>query len=139
MLGACALQREAATVRGLRTTMKSGPCSPQLEKAHTQKRRPSTAKIKRKKEKETNKAETLGLGETGQQHVGAALSSYKECRGPPNSTGLYLGQQPRGPQTDSRLEAPRQELWRNTVFQHLSPSSTGECTRAGKGCLHTRL
>ena len=36
---------EAAMVRGSRTAMRSGPCSPQLEKALTQKRRPNTAKI----------------------------------------------------------------------------------------------
>ena len=29
----CSAAREAATVRGPRTAMKSGPCSPQLEKA----------------------------------------------------------------------------------------------------------
>ena len=44
--GACALQREAATVRGPRTAMKSGPRSPQLEKALAQKRRPNTAENK---------------------------------------------------------------------------------------------
>ena len=38
--------REAAIVRGPRTTMKSGPRSPQLEKALTQKWRPNTAKNK---------------------------------------------------------------------------------------------
>ena len=42
----CSATREAATVRGPCTAMKSGPCSPQLEKALTQKRRPSTAKNK---------------------------------------------------------------------------------------------
>ena len=42
----CALQWEAATVRGPRTAMKSGPRSPQLEKALAQKRRPNTAKNK---------------------------------------------------------------------------------------------
>ena len=36
-------RREAATVRGPRTAMKSGPCLPQLEKALAQKRRPNTA------------------------------------------------------------------------------------------------
>ena len=41
--GACAPQREAATVRGPRTAMKSGPHLPQLEKALAQKRRPNTA------------------------------------------------------------------------------------------------
>ena len=45
--GACALQQgEAATVRGPRTVMRSGPHLPQLEKALTQKRRPNTAKNK---------------------------------------------------------------------------------------------
>ena len=42
----CSTTREAATVRGLCATMKSGPHSPQLEKALTQKRRPNTAKNK---------------------------------------------------------------------------------------------
>ena len=39
----CSATREAATVRGPRTAMKSGPRSLQLEKALAQKRRPSTA------------------------------------------------------------------------------------------------
>ena len=39
----CPAIREAVTVRGPRTTMKSGPRLPQLEKALTQKRRPNTA------------------------------------------------------------------------------------------------
>ena len=39
----CSATREAAIVRGPCTAMKSGPCSPQLEKALTQKRRPNTA------------------------------------------------------------------------------------------------
>ena len=42
----CSATREAAIVRGPRTAMKSGPCSPQLEKALTQKQRPNTAKNK---------------------------------------------------------------------------------------------
>ena len=42
----CSATREAATVRGPRTGMKSGPRSPQLEKALAQKRRPNTAKNK---------------------------------------------------------------------------------------------
>ena len=33
----CSTTREAAIVRGPRTAMKSGPCSPQLEKALAQK------------------------------------------------------------------------------------------------------
>ena len=39
----CFATREAAIVRGPRTAMKSGPRSPQLEKALAQKRRPNTA------------------------------------------------------------------------------------------------
>ena len=39
----CSTTREAAVVRGLRTTMKSGPRLPQLEKALAQKRGPNTA------------------------------------------------------------------------------------------------
>ena len=44
----CSATREAAIMRGPRTTMKSGPRLPQLEKALTQKRRPNTAKNKNK-------------------------------------------------------------------------------------------
>ena len=43
----CSATRGAAIVRGPRTAMKSGPRLPQLEKAHTQKRRPNTAKNKK--------------------------------------------------------------------------------------------
>ena len=39
----CSTTREATTVRGPRTAMKSGPRSLQLEKALAQKRRPNTA------------------------------------------------------------------------------------------------
>ena len=42
----CSATREAATVRGPRTAMKSGPRSPQLEKALAQKQRHNTAKNK---------------------------------------------------------------------------------------------
>ena len=42
----CSATREATTVRGLRTAMKSGPHSPQLEKALAQKQRPNTTKNK---------------------------------------------------------------------------------------------
>ena len=42
----CSATREAAILRGLRTTMKNGPHLPQLEKALAQKRRPNTAKNK---------------------------------------------------------------------------------------------
>ena len=38
----CSATREAATVRGPRTAMKSGPRSLELEKALAQKRRPNT-------------------------------------------------------------------------------------------------
>ena len=52
----CSATREATTVRGLRTAMKSGPRSPQLEKALAQKRRPNTAKKnKKQKQKKTLK------------------------------------------------------------------------------------
>ena len=39
----CSATREAATVGGPRTAMKSGPRLPQLERALAQKRRPNTA------------------------------------------------------------------------------------------------
>ena len=42
----CSATRETTIVRGPRTAMKSGPRSPQLEKALAQKRRPKTAKNK---------------------------------------------------------------------------------------------
>ena len=42
----CSATREAATVRGPRTAMKSGPHLPRLERALAQKRRPNTAKNK---------------------------------------------------------------------------------------------
>ena len=47
----CSATREAAIVRRPRTAMRSGPCSPQLEKALAQKRRPNTAKKIHKKKK----------------------------------------------------------------------------------------
>ena len=43
----CCATREAAMVRGPRTVMKSGPHSPQLEKALAQKGGPNTAKNKK--------------------------------------------------------------------------------------------
>ena len=46
LLSLCSATREAAIVRGPRTAMKSGPRSPQLEKALAQKQRPNTAKNK---------------------------------------------------------------------------------------------
>ena len=47
----CSATREAATVRGPHTAMKSGPHLPQLEKALPQKRRPNTTINKLKKKK----------------------------------------------------------------------------------------
>ena len=41
--GLCSATGEAAVVRGPRTAMRSGPRSPQLEKAPAQKQRPNTA------------------------------------------------------------------------------------------------
>ena len=56
----CSTTREAATVRGPCTTMKSGPRLPQLEKALAQKRRPNTAinNLKEKTKKKKNKDPT---------------------------------------------------------------------------------
>ena len=45
----CSATREATAVRGPHTAMRSGPRSPQLEKALAQKRRPNTAEKKKKK------------------------------------------------------------------------------------------
>ena len=42
----CSATGEAATLRGPRTAVKSGPHLPQLERALAQKRRPNTAKNK---------------------------------------------------------------------------------------------
>ena len=47
----CSATGEAATVKGPRTAMKSGPRSPQLEKTLARRRRPNTAKKKKKKKK----------------------------------------------------------------------------------------
>ena len=43
----CSATREAVTVGGPRTAMRSGPRSPQLEETLAQKRRPNTAKNKK--------------------------------------------------------------------------------------------
>ena len=51
----CSATGGAATVRGPRTAMKSGPRLPQLEKALAQKRRPNTAKNKLINSKELKK------------------------------------------------------------------------------------
>ena len=55
----CSATREGTTVRGPRTAMKSGPRSPQLEKALAQKRRPNTAKKKKKTVKKKHKTLTV--------------------------------------------------------------------------------
>ena len=56
----CSATREAAIVRGPRTAVKSGPRSPQLEKALAQKRKSNTAKnkLKKKKKKRTSCSES---------------------------------------------------------------------------------
>ena len=65
----CSAAREAAIVRGPRTTMKSGPRLPQLEKALAQKRRPNTVKSKKikkfLKKKKINKRNPLWLWQDG--------------------------------------------------------------------------
>ena len=48
----CSTTREAIAMRNSHTTMKSSPCSPQLEKAHVQQWRPKAAK-KKKERKQT--------------------------------------------------------------------------------------
>ena len=60
----CSTTREAAIVRGPCTAMKSGPRSPQLEKALAQKQRPNTAKNKliNLKKKNKNKQKKLETG-----------------------------------------------------------------------------
>ena len=55
----CSTTREAATVSGPHTAMKSGPRSPQLEKALTQKQRPNIAKKKNK----TKSLQIINVGE----------------------------------------------------------------------------
>ena len=58
----CSTTREATTVRGPRTAMKSGLRLPQLEKALAQKRRPNTAinKLKKKKIVPRGKGDEVG-------------------------------------------------------------------------------
>ena len=58
-------ENEKPAMRGLRTTTKSSPCSPQVEKAHAQQRRPKADKEK-KKEKKSHK---LLPFEIGRAHV----------------------------------------------------------------------
>ena len=61
----CSATREATTVRGLCTAMKSGPRSPQLEKALAQKLRPNTAKKKKKLKKNKNQVKKKKRNENG--------------------------------------------------------------------------
>ena len=56
LLSLCSAIREATTVRGPRTVMRSGPRLPQLEKALAQKRRPNTAS--KQASKQASKKET---------------------------------------------------------------------------------
>ena len=56
----CSATGEAATVRYPRVAMKSGPRSPQLEKALAQKRRPNAAKNKLKKKNNYKKKDIQG-------------------------------------------------------------------------------
>ena len=51
-------KREATAMRSPRTATKSSPCSPQVEKAHAQQRRPKADKEKKKEKKIT---QTLAL------------------------------------------------------------------------------
>ena len=67
-------------VRGPRTAMKSGPHSPQLEKALAQKRRPNTA-INQKKKKKFKKRNT-GKGRT--------FPFTSKGEGMRNRTGCFL-------------------------------------------------
>ena len=65
-------------MRGLRTAMKSGPRSPQLEKALAQKRRPNTAKNKQINKYIKNQSinKVMGLDEVMQGEIG--LGEEKE-------------------------------------------------------------
>ena len=69
----CSATREAAIVSGPRTAMKSGPRSPQLEKALTQKPRPNTAKKKKKKC-------ILSSTKFGQTHCSRSRRKYGELQ-----------------------------------------------------------
>ena len=48
-------------MRSPRTTMKGGPCLPQLEEARAQQRRPNAAKIKFKNNNNKNKFKKNGI------------------------------------------------------------------------------
>ena len=63
----CSATREAMTVKGPRTAMKSGPRLPQLEKALAQKWRPNTAVNKKNKTKQ-NKKKSLDLKKKKKEH-----------------------------------------------------------------------
>ena len=70
----CSATREAVTVRGPRTAMKSGPRSLQLEKALAQKRRPNTAKNK------INKFIFFKKGWNWQFHTAEPRNSFNTSR-----------------------------------------------------------
>ena len=72
----CSATREAETVRGLRTAMKSGPRLPQLEKALAQQRRPNTAKNKQTK-KQTNKQTLNIVGGAVRMHLNLRDQQFK--------------------------------------------------------------
>ena len=71
----CSATGEAATVRGPRTAMKSGPRLPQLERALAQKRRPNTAINKKKKKKKRIHLPMQGT------RVRALVGKDPTCRG----------------------------------------------------------
>ena len=73
----CSATREAAIVRGPRTAMKSGPRLPQLEEALAQKRRPSTAKKKKKKIDLVSRTSSLKKKELAQIHETSVWQSLE--------------------------------------------------------------
>ncbi|KAJ8795365.1 hypothetical protein J1605_018380 [Eschrichtius robustus] len=75
----CSAAGEAATVRGPRTVMRSGPRSPQLGKALAQKRRANTAKNKERK-KERKKLFLIRLPMQGTR-VRALVQEDPTCSG----------------------------------------------------------
>ena len=81
-------------MRGPRTAMKSGPRSPQLEKALTQKRRPNTAKYKIINKKKLKKS-LLYSNHCLEVHSEPSLTSGKGVRDVPQGAargGLYSGE-----------------------------------------------
>ena len=75
-------------MRGPCTAMKSGPCSPQLEKALAQKQRPNTAKNKKKFLKSVPITSHQQLMESGKREAPElALASLSEGRDRPGPSG----------------------------------------------------